>query len=70
MEKRWGSCTNDGLILLNPELVAAPIDCIDYVIIHELCHLKEHSHNQRFYNLLSKILPDYTKSKKKLDRLL
>ena len=69
MEKRWGSCTNDGLIILNPELVSAPIDCIDYVIIHELCHLKELSHNRRFYQLLSIALPNWENLKEKLNNL-
>ena len=68
MQKRWGSCTRDGLIILNPELVKAPIDCIDYVLVHELCHLKEHSHNKRFYQLLDTALPSWRSEKRKLNR--
>lgn len=67
MEKRWGSCTNDGLIILNPELVSAPIGCIDYVIVHELCHIKEHNHNSKFYRLLKIVLPDWEERKEKLN---
>ncbi|MBT3235088.1 MAG: M48 family metallopeptidase [Bdellovibrionales bacterium] len=67
MRKRWGSCTQDGLIFLNPELITAPLDCIDYVIIHELCHLKEHSHSKRFFQLLDIALPSWAERKRKLD---
>ena len=67
MKTRWGSCTHDGLIILNPELVSASIECIDYVIIHELCHLREHSHNRRFYQLLSTVLPNWKSYRTKLN---
>ncbi|MGB3239138.1 MAG: SprT family zinc-dependent metalloprotease [Geitlerinemataceae cyanobacterium] len=59
MPKRWGSCTKEGNIQLNPLLVSAPKDCIDYVIVHELCHLRFHNHSPRFYKLLETILPDW-----------
>ena len=59
MKKRWGSCTKAGKIYLNPELVAAPKLSIDYVISHELCHLIEHNHSRNFFNLLTKIYPDW-----------
>jgi hypothetical protein len=68
MSKSWGTCTHDGVITLNVELFAAPVDCIDYVILHELCHLKEASHNQRFKNLLSLMLPEWRNLKKKLEQ--
>lgn len=67
MEKRWGSCTEKGNIILNPELIKVPVDCIDYVIIHEICHLKYLHHNKKFYQLLTKYLPDWEKKKKKLE---
>jgi predicted metal-dependent hydrolase len=67
MNKRWGSCTHDGIITLNIELISAPVDCIDYVILHELCHLKEPSHNQRFKNLMSLMMPEWKILKEKLE---
>jgi predicted metal-dependent hydrolase len=59
MKTRWGSCTKDGRISLNPELIAASKECIDYVITHELCHLKEHHHGKPFYDLLERVMPDW-----------
>lgn len=68
MPKRWGSCTAKGRILLNPDLVHAPTPCIDYVILHELCHLAEHGHTPAFYRLLTRILPDWPQRKARLER--
>lgn len=70
MEKRWGSCTPKGKILLNLELIKAPKACIEYVIIHELCHLIEPSHKKAFYRLLSQVLPDWEVWKRQLERAL
>jgi predicted metal-dependent hydrolase len=67
MTKRWGSCSSQGKITLNPLLVSAPKDCIDYVIMHELCHLKCHNHSPDFYRLLSLIMPNWQVHKNYLD---
>jgi len=69
MAKRWGSCTPKGKILLNPELIKAPGRCIEYVIVHELCHLVYHSHNKDFYNLQKQIMPNWEKWKKRLEKI-
>lgn len=66
-KNRWGSCTKTGRIILNQELIKAPTECIDYVIMHELCHLKEHNHGSKFWLLLSKAMPDFEKNKLRLD---
>jgi predicted metal-dependent hydrolase len=67
MSKRWASCAKSGNILLNPDLIQAPVYCIDYVLIHELCHLKEPNHSKSFYKLLSNCLPDWESRKARLE---
>lgn len=67
MQTQWGSCTPKGTILLNPHLVKAPTKAIDYVILHELCHLEEHNHSQRFYRLLDRFMPEWREVKDRLD---
>lgn len=70
MPSRWGSCTPRGKIILNPELIKAPKGCIEYVIIHELCHLIYHDHTQKFIDLQMKEMRDWEKWKTKLEKLL
>jgi len=70
MPTRWGSCTPKGKIILNPGLIKAPKGCIEYVIIHELCHLIHHDHTQKFIDLQTKEMKDWEKWKIKLERLL
>ncbi|MEO5603452.1 MAG: SprT family zinc-dependent metalloprotease [Cyclobacteriaceae bacterium] len=70
MPPRWGSCTAKGKIILNPELIKAPKGCIEYVIIHELCHLIHHDHTQKFIDLQTKEMKDWEKWKMKLEKLL
>ena len=70
MPTRWGSCTPKGKIILNPELIKAPKGCIEYVIIHELCHLIYHDHTQRFVDLQTKEMRDWERWKGKLEKLL
>ncbi len=70
MPTRWGSCTAKGKIILNPELIKAPKACIEYVIIHELCHLIHHDHTPKFIDLQTTEMPDWEKWKMKLENLL
>ncbi len=70
MEKRWGSCTCNGKITLNTELVKAPKACIEYVMVHELCHLIIRNHTKDFYDLQAKLFPDWQKWKEKLEKTL
>lgn len=67
MKRRWGSCTPKRRILLNPMLVMASVNCIDYVIIHELCHLVHPRHDGRFYRLLATVLPDWERARSRLE---
>ena len=70
MRKRWGSCTQQGDIYLNPELIQAPASCIDYVVTHELCHLVHPHHGREFYALLRNKMPDWESRKAKLERVV
>lgn len=67
MKNRWGSCTVNGVITLNPELIKAPSRCIEYVIIHELCHLQIANHKKEFYQLLDEKMPNWKKWKNHLE---
>ncbi|MBC7195216.1 MAG: M48 family metallopeptidase, partial [Caldisericia bacterium] len=61
--KRWGSCTSKGNLNFSYRLIMAPIEIIDYVVVHELVHLVDKTHSKSFYEKISKILPDYKKRK-------
>jgi len=70
MSKRWGSFSGKGSIILNSDLIRAPKDCIDYVVTHELCHLKYSNHGRDFYTLLEFIMPNWKDVKQKLELTL
>lgn len=67
MQKQWGSCSTKGNLILNPHLVKAPKECIDYVILHELCHIAEYNHSERFWRLLTQVMPNWKEVKARLD---
>jgi hypothetical protein len=67
MQKRWGSLSDKGTVTLNTDLIRAPKECIDYVVTHELCHLKYHDHSPDFYKLLDSVIPGWEKIKHKLE---
>ena len=70
LKQRWGSMTPTGKLILNPALLRASVDTIDYVITHELCHIKYAHHGPAFVELLTRVLPDWVKRKAKLERQL
>ncbi|QDQ26640.1 M48 family metallopeptidase [Chitinimonas arctica] len=65
---RWGSCTSAGTIRLNWRLMQAPLPVIDYVVIHELCHLAELNHSPRFWALVAAVCPDWQQKRAWLKR--
>ena len=67
MQFRWGSCTPEDKVILNLKLIQVPKTYIDYVVMHELCHLKEHHHGRRFYELLNRVMPDWRERREKLN---
>jgi len=67
MKKQWGSCSAKGNLMLNPHLIKASKECIDYVILHELCHIEEHNHSEKFWRLLTQVMPNWKQIKSTLD---
>lgn len=59
MRTRWGSCSVKAVVTLNAELMKMPLELIDYVVLHELCHLREFNHGPRFYALMTRFMPDW-----------
>jgi predicted metal-dependent hydrolase len=70
MRKRWGSMTKKRRLLLNRRLIQAPVDAIDYVITHELCHVLEPSHGPNFHQVIGRAMQDWERRKEKLERML
>ena len=69
MKTKWGTCNNkDERIWLNLELAKKPFHCIDYVFVHELVHLKEKKHSDRFIQLLNSAYPKWQQSKNELNQ--
>jgi predicted metal-dependent hydrolase len=70
MSRQWGSCSPGGQLILNPHLVKTPRACIDYVLIHELAHLKHHNHGAEFFQLLEAEMADWRQHKQTLDSMV
>jgi len=56
---RWGSCSKSGSLSFNQSIVALPEQYFDYIIVHEVCHLKEFNHSKNFWNLVAETIPEY-----------
>ena len=70
LKRRWGSCTSKGKITLSTELLKLDDIYLEYVILHELCHLKHHNHGKEFYRLLSEVFPDWKQKRSELKRYI
>lgn len=68
MKSRWGSCSPRGRILMNTHAVKLPLGLVDYILMHELCHLKVPNHSPAFWAHLAACMPDWEKRKQALDR--
>ncbi|TJX15904.1 M48 family metallopeptidase [Tissierella creatinini] len=67
-KSQWGSCSSDKKVAFNYRLAMAPMEAIDYVVVHELCHLKHMNHDRSFWRLVGSILPDYKTRKEYLNK--
>jgi len=70
MKKRWGSCTSKGRIAISYDLIKLDPLFAEYVILHELCHLRHHNHGQGFYNLLSEVYPEWKAVRAELKKII
>jgi predicted metal-dependent hydrolase len=68
MKTRWGSYSSKGAVTLNLELIKKPEECIDYVVMHELCHIRHRNHGKGFYKLMDKVMPDWRDKKERLEK--
>lgn len=69
MKSRWGSCyTTKNKIVLNLSLIKTPIECVEYVVLHELSHFKYPNHSKNFYGFIEKIMPDWKERRKLLNK--
>lgn len=70
MRSQWGSCSSSGKLSFNTHLVKTPQRLVEYVVLHELCHLQHHNHSRRFHALVSRYMPDWERRSSELDRYL
>ncbi len=68
-QTRWGSCSSKNNLNFNYRILFLPDDLVDYLIVHELCHLKEMNHSRKFWELVGEKIPDYRMKSRKLKRL-
>ncbi len=68
MKSRWGSCSTTGRISLSWNLIMAPEPVLDYLIVHELCHMVHHNHSAEYWELVGSILPDHREKRKWLNK--
>ena len=68
-KSRWGSCSKKRNLNFNYKIIHLPVELAEYIVAHELCHLKEFNHSNRFWALVAKAVPDYNTRRRKLKKL-
>lgn len=68
LKSRWGSCSSKKNLNFHYKLLFLPMELVDYVVTHELCHLQEMNHSKKFWTLVAKTIPDYKKKKMAINR--
>jgi len=66
---KWGSCSSKGNLNFNSKIILLPPEIADYIIVHELCHLREMNHSSRFWQLVEQVIPDYALRRRALRRI-
>lgn len=69
-KSRWGSCSKKGNLNFNYKIVFLPQKFSDYVLVHELCHLREFNHSGRFWDLVKKTIPDYKETRREFKKIM
>lgn len=67
---RWGSCSRKGNLNFNYKIALLPEHLADYIIVHELCHLREFNHSKKFWNLVAQEIPDYAQHRKEINNTM
>jgi predicted metal-dependent hydrolase len=67
-ERRWGSCGRDNTLRFNWRIIMAPLSIVDYVVVHELCHLRHSNHGSAFWDSVASVFPDYQQRRERLRR--
>lgn len=68
VKSEWGSCSSNRMITINQDLIMYSRHALEYVVIHELCHLKHMNHSKKFWDMVAKFMPDYKEAEKELKK--